>query len=125
MIFLIDSTSEVTPAYSTMIAITVALKYSARPCPRGCLRSGDLCASFVPMMVISEESASLKLFTASSMTDTEEEISPTAALNDARNTLAAMPIRLVLTIVRFLFSVCTIILASKRIFGNYITFKAG
>ena len=51
------------------------------------------------MIVITEDSASERLFTASSVTAMEFEISPTAALNAASSTFAIIPIMLVLTII--------------------------
>jgi hypothetical protein len=49
-------------------------------------------------MVLTLESASLRLFTASMMMATELAKMPTPALNAANNTLAMMPIQLVLII---------------------------
>ena len=95
MIFLTDSTKAVTPAYSTMIEMIAALRYSVRPWPIGCFLSGALPASFVPMMVMRDDSASLRLLTASITTATEWDAMPTKALNAARNTLAIMPVILV------------------------------
>ena len=53
-----------------------------------------------PMIVMTEESASDRLFTASSVTAMERDSSPTTALNAASSTLVAMPTTLVLMIVR-------------------------
>ena len=94
-IFFTDSMSEVMPADSTIIAIIMALKYSIRPKPKGCLRSAGRCESFVPTIVMTLESASLRLFTASIMIATELARMPTVALKPANNTLAAIPIQLV------------------------------
>ena len=98
MIFLTDSVREVIPAYSTITEIRSALRYSILPCPNGCFLSGCLPASFVPMIVIRDEPASDRLFTASSTMAMECVISPTAALNPASAALAPMPIMLVLMI---------------------------
>ena len=54
-------------------------------------------------MVITEDITSLRLLTASSMIAIEELSMPTTALNDARNTFARIPIRLVLTMTLSLF----------------------
>ena len=72
-----------------------AVRYSVRPWPRGCFLSGALAASRVPMMVMTEDKASLRLFTASMTMATEWVKSPTAALNPARRRLARMPMTLV------------------------------
>ena len=98
MIFLMDSMSEVTPAESTITAMMMALKYSMRPNPKGCLRSAGRCESLVPTMVMTLESASLRLFTASITMATELAKMPTPALKAANNTLAMMPTQLVLII---------------------------
>ena len=90
--------SEVTPAVSTMTAMMMALKYSMRPNPKGCCLSAGRCESLVPMIVMTLDSASLKLFTASMMMATELASRPTTALNAASNTLAMMPTQLVLII---------------------------
>ena len=98
MIFFIDSMSEVIPAESTITAMMMALKYSMRPNPKGCFLSAGRCESLVPTMVMTLDSASLKLFTASITMATELASRPTTALNAASNTLAIMPIQLVLII---------------------------
>ena len=54
-------------------------------------------------MVITDDSASVKLLTASSVIAIELVKNPTAALNAARRTFANIPITLVLTIVFSLF----------------------
>ena len=79
-------------------AITRAVRYSGRPCPNGCFLSAGFPASFVPTIVITEERASLRLFTESIMMAIEFVKKPTAALNAERNIFAAIPIILVLTI---------------------------
>ena len=87
--------SEVMPADSTMTAMMMALKYSMRPKPKGCLRSAGRCESFVPTMVMTLDSASLRLLTASITMATLLAKMPTPALKAAKSTLAAMPIQLV------------------------------
>ena len=52
----------------------------------------------VPIMVIIDESASLKLFTASSITAIDPAIKPTVALNATRTTFTIIPSTLVLKI---------------------------
>ena len=94
-IFFTDSMSEVMPADSTMTAMMMALKYSMRPKPKGCLRSAGRCESFVPTMVMTLDSASLRLLTASITMATLLAKMPTPALKAAKSTLAAMPIQLV------------------------------
>ena len=79
-------------------AITRAVRYSARPCPKGCFLSAGLLASFVPTIVITEDSTSLRLFTESIMIAIEFVIKPTTTLNIERKIFAAIPIMLVLTI---------------------------
>ena len=76
----------------------MAERYSTLPWPRGCFVSGFLPASHVPKIVTTEESASLRLFTASNITAMEFESRPTAALKPAKNRFAKMPITLVRTI---------------------------
>ena len=58
--------------------------------------SGSFPASFVPMIVMIEESASDRLLTASRTTAIELDAMPTAALKAASRTLASMPMMLVL-----------------------------
>jgi hypothetical protein len=55
---------------------------------------------------MSDEPASLMLFTASKVMAMEPVKNPTAALNAAKKTLAPMPIMLVRTMVLFLLSPC-------------------
>ena len=61
-------------------------------------------ANFVPTIVMTEESASDRLFTASKVTAIEFETIPMTALNDARNRFARMPMMLVLTMILSRFS---------------------
>ena len=89
-IFFTDSMSEVIPADMMM-----ALKYSMRPKPKGCFLSAGRWESFVPTMVMTLDSASLRLLTASITMATLLARMPTAALNPANNTLAIIPIQLV------------------------------
>ena len=87
--------SEVTPVDSTITAMMMALKYSMRPKPNGCLRSAGRSESFVPTMVMTLDSASLRLFTASMMMAMLLARMPTKALKAAKRTLATMPMTLV------------------------------
>ena len=80
----------------------MALRYSIRPYPNGCLRSAGFAANFVPMIVISEEAASLILLTASIVMAIEPVITPITALNAANTTFARIPMMLVRTMMRFL-----------------------
>ena len=82
-----------------MMEMMAALRYSVRPWPSGCFLSGALPASFVPMIVMRDDSASLRLLTASITTAMEWDAAPTKALNPARNTLAMMPVMLVLMMI--------------------------
>ena len=91
----IDLISEEIPAYIMIAAIIVVVMYSMRPCPKGCSRSAFLLESLVPTMVMIDEIASERLFTASRVTAIELDKMPTAALNAASATLAAMPMALV------------------------------
>src|SRR3712207_9452951 len=102
MSFLTDSISEVHPAMSTMMEMIMALKYSTRPYPKGCLRSAGRSESLVPTMVMTDDMASLRLLSASIMMAVEFAMRPTAVLNEAKNRLAAMPMALVLMISVFL-----------------------
>ena len=52
-----DSIRDVIPAYKTITEMIIAVKYSIRPYPKGCLRSGFLDASLVPTIVITLEDA--------------------------------------------------------------------
>lgn len=64
----------------------------------GCLRSGARPASLVPTIVMTDESASERLFTASSVMAMECERVPTTALKPASRTLATIPVTLARTI---------------------------
>ena len=59
----------------------IAVKYSIRPYPKGCLQSGFLDASFVPTIVITLEDASDILFTSSRVIAMDPLIIPITALN--------------------------------------------
>ena len=98
MIFSMLSLKEVTPAARTRIAMMNEVIYSTLPCPKGCCLSAFFLASLVPTMVITEERASLRLLTASRITAVEFAAKPTIALKTTSTMLAAMPIRLTLTI---------------------------
>ena len=82
----------------------LAVRYSIRPCPRGCSRSGALLARRVPTMVITEDRASVKLLTASRVIEMELERIPTPALKPAKKRLAKIPIILVCTMICSLLS---------------------
>ena len=114
--FFTDSIREVSPAYKMMIAITRAVRYSARPCPKGCFLSAGFPASFVPMIVITEERASLKLFTLSSIIAIELDKKPTKALKAARAIFAEIPVILALTI---MFSRSFSVIFSLRFWKKY------
>ena len=79
--------------------MTMALRYSILPYPKGCFLSASFPASFVPTIVMMELAASDRLFTASITIAMEFDASPTNALNAARKILARMPMMLVLMIV--------------------------
>ena len=78
-----------------MMEITRALRYSYRPWPKGCSKSGFRSASLAPATVITEDSTSDRLFTASIRMAMELVENPTTALNPARSTLTPMPMKLV------------------------------
>jgi hypothetical protein len=80
----------------------IAEKYSIRPWPKGCERLAGFSLNFVPTIVITDESASLRLFTASMIIAIELANNPTTALNEARKMLATIPITLVRTIILLL-----------------------
>ena len=67
--------------------ITIAVRYSALPCPNGCSLSGSLLANFVPTIVIIEDAASDILLTASKMIAIDPAIAPTVALKADKNIL--------------------------------------
>lgn len=79
--------------------------------------SGALFASFVPIIVIIDERASVKLFTASKMMAIELTINPTVALNKTRIIFTTMPNMLVLII---LFSLSMFFLHIFILLHNYI-----
>ena len=97
-IFLTDSTRDVIPAYRTSVEMSMEVRYSTRPCPKGCFLSGSFPASLVPTIVIRDEAASERLLTASSVTAMERDRIPITALNVERNRFARIPITLVRTI---------------------------
>lgn len=76
-----DSIRDVIPAYKTITEMIIAVKYSIRPYPKGCLRFGFLDASLVPTIVITLEDASDILFTASRVIAMDLLIIPITALN--------------------------------------------
>lgn len=98
IIFLIDSTNEVIPAYKTRAAIIREEIYSILPYPIGCFLSGALLASFSPIIVTTDDKASLRLFTASSISAIELTKNPKESLKTERITFINIPIILVLTI---------------------------
>ena len=73
--------------------------YSILPYPKGCFLSGSFAESFAPIIVMIDDIASLKLFTASIVIATELENIPTNALNADNMRFATIPIIPVLTIV--------------------------
>ena len=81
----------------------MALKYSILPCPKGCSLSGSKSAILVEIIVTIDESASLKLFTASNKIAIEFEIKPIIALKVTNNKFIKIPIILVFIITFSLF----------------------
>ena len=90
-IFFADSTRLVMPAQRMSPATVSAARYSIRPCPRGWSMSASADANFVPMMVTTEETASLMLLTASRTTEMELAARPMNAFTPARAILVAIP----------------------------------
>ena len=80
IIFTTDSFRATSHAIKTIIAIISAEKYSILPCQYGCSLSGLLFDNFVPTIVMTEESTSLKLFKASKMIAIEFDTNQTIAL---------------------------------------------
>ena len=78
-----------------MTAITMALKYSTLPCPKGCALSDSFFESFAPIMVTTELATSDALLTASRTIAMEFVIITITALKAARKTLATIPTMLV------------------------------
>ena len=93
-----DSISAVIPAQRTIAAMITDEKYSILPYPYGCSLSGAFPASLVPMIVIIDERASVRLFTASRVMAIEFTSIPIVALNATRIRFTTMPITLVFTI---------------------------
>ena len=104
-----DSISAVIPAHRTIAAMITDEKYSIRPYPYGWSLSGAFPASFVPIIVIIDDNASVRLFTASSVIAIEFTSIPIVALNATRIRLTTIPIMLVLTIVSCLVIIMNII----------------
>ena len=61
------------------------VKYSILPCPYGCSLSGALVDNFVPIIVIIDDKASVKLLIASNIIAIELAISPIVSLNITRH----------------------------------------
>ena len=80
------------PVTNTMTPITILVRYSILPYPKGCLRSGCRCDSLVPTMVIIEEEESAILFTASLIMAMEFDNMPTKIFTPANNKLVTIPI---------------------------------
>ena len=78
-----------------MMEITRALRYSYRPWPKGCSKSGFRSASLAPATVITEDSTSDRLFSASIRMAMELVLKPTTALNPASRRLTRIPMQLV------------------------------
>jgi hypothetical protein len=97
-------------AVSMITAIISAEKYSILPCPYGCSLSGFLLESLVPMIVMVEESTSLRLFNASSIIAIELDRNHTIALKITK-TMFVM-IQYILTLI-ICFSLCMIIFSAK------------
>jgi hypothetical protein len=76
--------NEVNHANSTITAIITEEKYSILQYQYGCFLSGVFEANLVPIIVIIEDSASLRLLTASKIIAIELAINQTAALNQTR-----------------------------------------
>ena len=71
--------------------ITRPVRYSMRPCPKGCSASGFCPASRKPIIERMELPASERLFTASATMAMEEERRPTASLKANRNMFKTIP----------------------------------
>ena len=93
-----DSMNAVIPAQRTIAAIITDEKYSIRPYPYGWFLSGAFPANLVPMMVMMDESASVKLLTASKVMAIEFTRIPIVALKATSIRFTTMPIILVLMI---------------------------
>ena len=65
--------------------------YSILPCPNGWSGSGFFAAIRVPISVITDEPASVKLFTASAVTEIAPVISPAINLNEHKIKFITMP----------------------------------
>ena len=92
MIILInDSFNDNKPAISIIIPITIAVKYYILPCPYGCSLSGALFDKNVPIIVIVDDKASVKLFIASSIIAIEFANNPIIILNVTKRILVIIP----------------------------------
>lgn len=91
MILRKDSFREVKPAIRMITPIITDEKYSILPYPKGWSLSGALEDNLVPTIVIREESASLRLFTASKITARECAKNPTPALNPTNRRFTMIP----------------------------------
>ena len=80
-----------------MAPIIRELKYSILPKPYGCFLVGFLFDNLTPIKVTTDDTASVKLLTASRIIAIELAIIPTTALAATKNTLVIMPIALTLT----------------------------
>lgn len=77
-------------------------RYSILPCPYGCSLSGLFPDNFVPIIVITDESTSLKLFNASKIIAIEFVTNPTVALNATSIRFTSIP-KILIFIIFYLF----------------------
>lgn len=87
----IDSKIALPPATNTTNPIKVDVKYSNLPYPNGCFLLGLLLEIFVPIIVINDDKASVKLFTASNTIAIEPTIIPIVAFNPTSIIFPTMP----------------------------------
>ena len=79
------------PAQRTIAAMITDEKYSILPYPYGWFLSGALPASFVPMIVMIDDKASVRLLTASKVIAMEFTRIPIVALNATSIKFTTMP----------------------------------
>src|SRR3712207_8807713 len=70
--------------YTTLFRSIIELRYSILPYPSGCLLFGFFAPSLVPIIVMTDDSASEILFTASNVTAIERDVIPITTLKIAR-----------------------------------------
>ena len=100
-----DSFKAKTPADKIIKAITMVVIYSIRPWPKGCSLSARLPASFVPIIVNTDDKISVRLLTASRMIAIELADRPIIILRVTSTALPPIPFKPANVMARFRFAV--------------------